>query len=176
MLIRRETPEDRAAVHAVHADAFRRAPEDPEPVEARLVDDLRADGDLIGALSLVAIRDGEVVGHVCGSPARLGTDTTAAVGLGPLGVRRNHHRTGVGSALVHTILGAADALGYGLVVLLGSPDYYHRFGFVLATKFGVVPPDPAWVPHFQVRSLTAYQPSQTGDFRYAPAFERLRPP
>lgn len=173
MLIRRETPEDRAAIHAVHADAFRRSPEDPEPVEARLVDDLRADGDLIGALSLVAIRDGEVVGHVCCSPARLGDDATAAVGLGPLGVRRAHHRTGVGSALVHTVLGAADALDYGLVVLLGSPDYYCRFGFVPAANFDVAPPDPAWVPHFQVRSLTAYRTSQTGDFRYAPAFDGL---
>lgn len=170
MLIRRETPEDREAIHAVHADAFRSA---PEPVEARLVDDLRADGDLIGALSFVAIRDGEMVGHVCCSTARLGEDTTATVGLGPLGVRRAHHRTGVGSALVHTTLGAADALGHGLVVLLGSPDYYRRFGFVLAETFGVVAPDPAWVPHFQVRPLTAYRPSQTGNFRYAPAFERL---
>ncbi len=173
MLIRRETPEDQPAIRAVHADAFRKTPGDPEPVEARLVDDLRADGDLISTLSLVAIRDGEVVGHVCCSPGRLGEDATAAVGLGPLGVRKALHRTGVGSALMHAVLGAADALGYGLVVLLGSPDYYHRFGFVLSGTFGVRPPDPAWVPHFQVRPLTAYRLAHTGEFRYSPAFDRL---
>lgn len=172
MLIRRETPDDRAAVHTVHSEAFRREP-GVTPVEAPLVDELRADGDLIGALSFVAVRDGEVVGHVCCSPARLGADTGVAVGLGPLGVLPAHHRDGVGSALVHTVLGAADALGHGLVVLLGSPAYYSRFGFVLASTLGVTPPEPEWAEHFQARPLAGYKATQTGAFEYAPAFSRL---
>jgi len=172
MLIRRETPDDQAAVHTVHAEAFRREP-GVTPVEAPLVDDLRADGDLIGALSFVAVRDGEVVGHVCCSPARLGDDTGVSVGLGPLGVLPAHHRDGVGSALVHTVLGAADALSYGLVVLLGSPAYYSRFGFVLASTLGVTPPDPQWAEHFQARPLAGYKATQQGAFEYAPAFSRI---
>ncbi|MEV4055606.1 N-acetyltransferase [Amycolatopsis sp. NPDC049688] len=172
MLIRRETPADQAAIHAVHSEAFRRDGNDP-PVEAPLVDELRADGDLINALSLVAVRDSEVVGHVCCSRARLGEDTTTAVGLGPLGVLPAHQRDGVGSALMHAVLGAADALGHGLVVLLGNPAYYSRFGFVTASDLSITAPDPAWGPHFQARTLAAYQSTQAGAFEYAPAFSRI---
>ncbi|KDN23345.1 GNAT family N-acetyltransferase [Amycolatopsis rifamycinica] len=172
MLIRRETAADRAAIHAVHSEAFRREP-GITPAEAPLVDELRAEGDLIDALSLVAVRDGAVVGHVCCSRARVGDDTTAAVGLGPLGVLPAHQKSGVGSALVHAVVGAADALGYGLVVLLGNPAYYSRFGFVTASDLSITAPDPQWGPHFQARTLAAYEPTQAGAFEYAPAFSRI---
>jgi putative acetyltransferase len=172
MLIRRETPADQAAIHTVHSEAFRREP-GVTPVEAPLVDELRADGDLVDALSLVAVRDGEIAGHVCCSRARVGDDTTSAVGLGPLGVLPAHQAARVGSALVHAVLGAADALGYGLVVLLGSPDYYARFGFVTASTLLITAPDPVWSKHFQARTLTGYKPTQAGAFEYAPAFSRI---
>ncbi|MFJ7212528.1 GNAT family N-acetyltransferase [Amycolatopsis sp. NPDC098790] len=172
MLIRRETPADRSAVHTIHSKAFRREP-GVTPVEAPLVDELRADGDLIDALSLVTVRDGEVVGHVCCSRARIGDDMTSAVGLGPLGVLPAHQGSGVGSALVHAVLGAADALGYGLVVLLGSPGYYSRFGFVTASTLSITAREPAWGKHFQARTLTGYKPTQAGAFEYAPAFSRI---
>ena len=172
MLIRRETPADQATIHSVHSAAFRREP-GVTPVEAPLVDELRADGDLVDALSLVAVRDGEIAGHVCCSRARVGDDTTSAIGLGPLGVLPAHQAAGVGSALVHAVLGAADALGYGLVVLLGSPDYYARFGFVTASTLLITAPDPAWGKHFQARTLTGYKPTQVGAFEYAPAFSRI---
>ena len=172
MLIRRETPADRSTVHTIHSEAFRREP-GVTPVEAPLVEELRADGDLLDALSLVAVRDGEVVGHVCCSRARVGDDTTSAVGLGPLGVLPAHQASGVGSALVHAVLGAADALGYGVVVLLGNPAYYGRFGFVTASTLSITAPDPAWDKHFQVRTLTGYKPTQAGAFEYAPAFSRI---
>ncbi|WIY05949.1 N-acetyltransferase [Amycolatopsis mongoliensis] len=172
MLIRRETPADRSTVYAIHSEAFRREP-GVTPIEAPLVDELRADGDLLEALSLVAVRGGEVVGHVCCSRARIGEDTTSAVGLGPLGVLPAHQASGVGSALVHAVLGAADALGYGLVVLLGNPAYYARFGFVTASTLSITAPDPAWSKNFQARTLTGYKPTQAGAFEYAPAFSRI---
>jgi putative acetyltransferase len=172
MLIRRETAADQTAIHAVHSAAFRRE-EGVTPIEAPLVDELRAEGDLINALSLVAVRDGNVVGHVCCSRARLGDDTTAAVGLGPLGVRPEHQAAGVGSALVHAVVAAADALGYGLVVLLGEPAYYSRFGFVTASDLSITAPDPQWGRYFQARTLAAYEPTQAGAFEYAPAFSRI---
>jgi putative acetyltransferase len=172
MLIRRETPDDRAPIFAVHTEAFRPR-SGPDPGEARLVDELRADGDLIPALSLVAIRDGELVGHICCSPAKLGEDADAAIGLGPLGVLPGYQRTGVGSALVHATLAAADALGYGLVVLLGDPGYYSRFGFVLASALAITPAEPGWTRHFQARPLTGYLPTQAGAFTYSPAFARI---
>ncbi|QKV78373.1 GNAT family N-acetyltransferase [Amycolatopsis sp. Hca4] len=172
MLIRRETPADRAAIHTVHAEAFRRE-EGVTPVEAPLVDELRAEGDLINALSLVAVREGTVIGHVCCSRARIGEDTTVAVGLGPLGVLPAHQKSGVGSALVHAVVAAADALGHGVVVLLGNPAYYSRFGFVTASDLSITAPDPRWGAHFQARTLAAYEPTQAGAFEYAPAFSRI---
>ncbi|MEW2501541.1 GNAT family N-acetyltransferase [Amycolatopsis sp. CA-161197] len=172
MLIRRAVRADETAIRAVHTAAFAQPGLTTVP-EALLVDGLRADGDLIPELSLVAERDGQVVGHVCSSPAKLGQDHRSAVGLGPLGVLPEFHRGGVGSALVHTTLGAADALGFGLVVLLGDPGYYGRFGFVLAEQLGITPPVPEWARHFQARALTAHQPENRGAFSYAPAFERL---
>ncbi|WP_206790171.1 GNAT family N-acetyltransferase [Amycolatopsis sp. MtRt-6] len=172
MLIRRETPADQAAIHAVHSEAFRREP-GGTPIEAPLVDDLRAEGDLINALSLVAVHDGAVVGHVCCSRARLGDHAETAVGLGPLGVLPAHQTSGVGSALMHAVVGAADALGYGLVVLLGEPAYYSRFGFVEAATLSIVSPDASWGKYFQARTLAAYEPTQSGAFTYAPALARL---
>ncbi|SFW66405.1 GNAT family N-acetyltransferase [Amycolatopsis australiensis] len=172
MLIRRATSADRATIHAIHREAFRREP-GVTPVEAPLVDDLRADGDLVDALSLVAVREGDLVGHLCGSRARVGEDTTSAVGLGPVGVLPAHQAHGVGSALMHAVLGAADALGYGLVVLLGEPAFYSRFGFVAASTLSITAPDPGWGRYFQARTLTGYTSTQAGAFEYAPAFSRL---
>jgi putative acetyltransferase len=90
-----------------------------------------------------------------------------------LSVRPDRQRAGVGSALVHTVLGAADALGETVVVLLGSPAYYRRFGFRPAAELGIVAPVAEWAPHFLARPLSAYHPGVRGEFRYAEPFERL---
>ena len=74
---------------------------------------------------------------------------------------------------MHTVIGAADALGEPLIALLGSPAYYSRFGFVAATEVGIAAPDPLWSVHFQIRTLSAFDPSMTGSFTYAAAFDRL---
>ncbi len=74
---------------------------------------------------------------------------------------------------MHAVLGAADALGEPLVALLGSTGYYPRFGFRLASEYGITPTDPEWEPHFQVRPLTAYDPAVRGEFGYPEPFERL---
>ncbi|WP_279340394.1 GNAT family N-acetyltransferase [Sphaerisporangium perillae] len=173
MLIRRELPADIPAIRDVHAAAFAKpdAPADTS-VEAGLVDALRACDAWIPELSLVAITaDGAVAGHVVCSRASVGS--TPALGLGPLGVLPAHQRQGVGHALMHAVLGAADALGEPLVVLLGHRDYYPLFGFRPAGEFGITPPVEAWGPHFQVRTLAGYAPDMRGAFRYAKPFEDL---
>jgi putative acetyltransferase len=167
VLIRREQPTDVDAIHAVHADAFETA------LEAGLVRALRADAGWLPELSLVAERDGAVVGHVVCTRAHVGD--APALGLGPLGVREHHQRTGVGSALMHAVLGAADALREPVVVLLGHRDFYPRFGFVPATTLGIEPPEPDWGDHFQARPLTAYTPKLRGGFAYAKPFTELTP-
>jgi putative acetyltransferase len=172
MLIQRETPELAAAVRAVTAAAFAQ-PDQPgtDPVEAVLVDELRVGDAWIPALSFVAIEAGEVVGHVVCSRARVGTHP--ALGLGPLSVHPDHQRRGVGTALMYTVLGAADALDEPLVVLLGNPAYYARFGFRLAEEHGITPPVEQWRPYFQARPLSAFTPALTGPFTYAEPFNRV---
>lgn len=171
MLIRRETPADIPSVHAVVTAAFA-APGAPEPAEAALVGRLRAGGDRLPELSLVAVGEqGQVVGHVLCTRGYAGE--APVLGLAPLAVDPGHQNRGVGSALVHAVLGAADALGEPLVAVLGSPAYYGRFGFRPSGEAGIAPPDPAWAPHFQVRTLSGHSPAMRGDFRYAPPFDGL---
>ena len=193
MLIRREGETDAEAIRAVTAAAFARpgapgqapsaqgppgqappgqAPLGQAPPEVRLVDELRASGAWIPALSLVAIGPGDdVTGHVLCTRGYVADVPVLA--LGPLGVRPDRQRAGVGSALMHAVLGAGDALGEPLVALLGDPGYYARFGFRLSREYQITPPVASWQPHFQVRLLTAYRPSARGMFRYAEPFDRL---
>jgi putative acetyltransferase len=171
VILRRETPDDRVAISAVHTAAFARSDGGDVP-EARLVDALRDDGDIIPALSLVASINEEVVGHVVCSRANI--DGCPSVGLGPLAVLPAYQRRGVGQALMHAVLAAADALEAPAVVLLGDPGYYHRFGFLLAQPLGLLPSEPSWAEHLQVRRLSAWDGSLCGTFQYAPAFDRLQ--
>ena len=127
--VRPETPADVPSVRAVHRAAF------PSPLESRLVDALRAAGK--ATLSLVAEEDARVVGHVLFSPVSVEGTAARGVGLAPLAVLPGHQRGGHGSTLVREGLTRTAALGYDFVVLLGEPDYYRRFGFVPASRFGL---------------------------------------
>lgn len=172
MLIRREEPADVAAIRDVTAAAFARPDRPGEvPGEAVLVEELRDSAAWIPALSMVAIGpDGDVVGHVLGSRGMVGS--VPAVALGPISVHPDHQRRGIGHALMHAFLGAADAMGEPLVALLGSPEYYSRFGFRAGSEYGILPP-AEWGPHFQVRTLAAYDPGLRGTFTYAEPFSRF---
>jgi putative acetyltransferase len=171
VIIRRETFGDRPAVDAVISAAFARSGGDDPPQETTLVQALRGDVGWIGSLSLVATRDRRIVGHVVCTRAWLGD--LGVLGLGPLSVLPDCQRQGIGHALMHAIIGAADAAGEPLIALLGDPRFYGRFGFVAASGLGVLPPDPAWAEHFQVRTLGDCPSSIGGSFRYATPFDDL---
>jgi putative acetyltransferase len=173
VLIRREVPGDEDDIQKVHAEAFAPAYPEGRPVEPGLVDALRASEAWIPALSLVAEFDGDVVGHVCVTRATLDPGDHPVLGLGPLGVLPQRQKLGVGSALMHAVLGAADALDEPLVVLLGHPEYYPRFGFRPAAELGIDPGVPEWGAAFQTRTLTTYRTELRGRFRYAAPFEEL---
>lgn len=170
VLIRRELPADVDAIAAVHRAAFadQIPPGADEPMEAGLVARLRASEAWLPALSVVAEIDGEVRGHVCLTRATV--TGRPALALGPIGIPPQHQGHGIGAALMHAVLGAADALDEPLVALLGHLDYYPRFGFVPGSTLAIDPGVPDWVSHFQVRPLSAYTPDLAGEFRYAEPF------
>ena len=122
MFVRPELPGDRVDVRTVHTAAFGRS------AEADLVDPLRATEGWLPSLSLVAEQHGTIVGHVLFSDVLLAG--RPVLSLAPLGVHPDHQRAGIGTALVRTGLAIAERTDRGLVVVLGNPAYYGRFGFL----------------------------------------------
>ena len=177
MIVRRERPGDIEIVAAIDRAAFPAPPgrPDADPIEVGLLAALRADDGWVPALSLVAVdaaAPDDIVGHVVGTRGQVGD--APAVGLGPIGVRPDRQREGVGSALMHAVLAAADACGNPLVALLGDPAFYGRFGFVTSADVDIEPPNPAWGVHFQVRVLgDGRAEGLVGRFRYAAPFDDL---
>jgi putative acetyltransferase len=174
VIVRAQQTDDYDGIRHVYDEAFRRpgfrAPLDAAsvPPEVGLFEALWAAGDVIPELSFTAAIDGEVVGHVTASRATVAANPVVAVG--PIGVLPAHQGIGIGSGLMEALLTAADAANVPLVVLLGAPEYYGRFGFRPAGELGVLSPQPEWGDAFQARALTAFTSSLAGPFTYAPAF------
>ena len=175
VVIRPERPEDAAAARAVHIDAFPVPDGEVQSVESVLVDWLREDGDVLWPLTLVAERDGQIVGSVVCSRGTI--DERDSVGLGPIGVCAAYQGKGIGTRLMEAVIEAAQESGEREIVLLGDPGFYGRFGFVPATTVGVVSPAPWPDAYFQVKPLADFDPATDGgSFRYAGAFDRLNGP
>lgn len=170
LLVRRETPGDTAASTRVHARAFPTPEGTSAPVEVTLLQELRSSDAWLPRLSLVAATcTGEVVGHAVCTRAHVADHP--ALALGPVAVVPDLQGRGVGSALLHALLAAAEAYDEPLVGVLGEPAFYGRFGFVPGTRVGVEAPDPGWGEYFQVRTLSAHSAGLRGAFRYPPPFD-----
>lgn len=131
MTIRKELPADIDAIHRLNQAAF------GQNSEADLVDRLRARGKV--TLSLVAEKDGRVVGHILFSPVtieRKGGIITIQ-GLAPMAVLPQCQKCGIGSRLVEQGLALLKETGQRAVVVLGHLGYYPRFGFIPASRFGI---------------------------------------
>lgn len=166
MIIRREHAGDRPEVLALVEAAF------PEPVEARLLRELFAAREYLPTLSLVAESErGEILGYVITTRAWIGA--ADSLGLGPIAVLPGYQRQGIGSALMHATIAAANDMAERTLVLLGSAEYYPRFGFVPADSMGITSPDPSWGSHFMALALDAFVPGQHGHFKYAEPFNSL---
>jgi len=159
-VIRDELPDDRAAIHAVVAAAFGRR------AEADLVEQLREDGAL--AVSLVAVEGDAIVGHLVLSPMKA---SFRALGLAPLSVLPARQRAGIGGQLIWEALARVDREGWRAVFVLGSPDYYQRFGFSVGAAAGFASPYAG--PHFMVRLPPGSVLPPAGGVDFAPAFAVL---
>ncbi len=160
MHIRDEEPADRAAIREVVTAAF------GQPLEADLVDRLRAEGDSV--LSLVAMEEGRVVGHVLFSRM---SAPFRALGLAPVAVMPDRQRAGIGSRLIRIGLERAAEDGWQAVFVLGDPAFYRRFGFDADQASGFSSPYAG--PHLMVLALGGALPAMTGEIAYAPAFAGL---
>src|SRR5262245_31962393 len=167
--VRLELRADAAAVHEVVARAF------PTDAEARLVARLREVAR--PQISVVAIdASGRVIGHVLFTPVEIlaAEGASRALGLAPLAVRPEHQRRGVGSALVRAGLAECREIGEPVVVVLGHPGYYPRFGFRPAWELGLYYRRPGPEPSFLVAELEPRAlRGRRGEVRYHPAFSDL---
>lgn len=168
MIVRPETPDDFEAIQALVAAAFGRGN------EAELVRLLRASDAYLPELALVAEIDDEIAGHILISYVTLLNDDEEfqVLSLAPLAVLPERQNSGIGGALVEAGLEIADERGEPLVVLLGHPEYYPRFGFEVASGYGIEPPyDGVRDAAFMVRRLSAYDARYRGRIQYPSAFE-----
>jgi putative acetyltransferase len=160
--IRPETSADAAAIEAVTIAAFLNAPHTGHN-EQFIVRALRESGAL--AISLVAVVDGSVIGHVALSPVSISDGASGWFGLGPISVVPALQGIGVGSRLMREALRALEEKAAAGCVLLGDPKYYRRFGFQADSALALpgVPPE-----YFQ--ALTLGSSAARGTVSYHSAF------
>jgi putative acetyltransferase len=134
--IRPESLADHEAVYTINREAF------GAEGEARLVEALRRSPAFIPELSLVAFEGSKAVGHILFTPivVRSAERSHDALALAPMAVLPAYQKQGIGSALVRRGLDDARALGHTVVIVVGHPEYYPRFGFVPARPLGINAP------------------------------------
>lgn len=134
MIIRTEEPKDYKQVYELNYHAFNKRED-----ESKLIEKIRSSESFIPELSIVAAENDRVLGHILISKAQVihesaGYDVTV---LAPIAVLPEYQRQGIGAALINEGLKRCADLDYGLVLLIGHPSYYPKFGFVPARHHGL---------------------------------------
>lgn len=169
LTIRPETPADIPAIYALNKAAF-----DNRDAEPGLVDAVRRSDGFIPQLSLVAELDRQVTGHILFSIIKIETPTgpIPALALAPMAVLPGFQGQGTGSALVRRGLEECRRLGHAIVIVLGHPNFYPRFGFSAALTRALECPygdcGPAWMA---IELIPGALQGVTGRVVYPPAFE-----
>lgn len=137
IVIREENNKDFNEVYEVIKSAFMNA-EHTDNNEHNLVNKLRGSEAFVKGLSLVAEDNGKIVGHIILTKVKIGNNESLA--LAPLAVLPNYQKSGIGSKLIIESHKRAKELGYRSVIVLGHPDYYPRFGYQPASRWGIKAP------------------------------------
>ncbi len=161
-MIRDATLREFPAIRAVVRHAFGQAD------EANLVENLRADGDVL--FELVAADQSAIQGHILYTRLSIdrGGETLAAAALAPVSVLPAFQRSGLGKALIEAGNGRCAALGLKAILVLGHPDYYPRFGFSARQAEALDAPFSG--PSFMALELEPGCLKMGGRVRYAAAF------
>jgi len=141
LIIRTAKESDRNEILNIHKRAFGK---EKGPVISKLVDDLLDDETARPILSLVAVNDDKLIGHILYTKVRI-TQTESPVSaqiLAPLAVLPEFQKRGIGQKLINEGLKRLKASGTELVFVLGHPTYYPRCGFAPAGKQGFEAPYP----------------------------------
>lgn len=162
LLIRPESGGDISGIREVNIEAFADHPVSRQ-TEHLIVDALRTAGAM--ELSLVAVEEGRVLGHVAFSRAVVGDAESGWYLLGPIAVLPSRQGQGIGSALVEA--GLSEIRSHGAVgcVLVGDPGYYGRFGFATFSDL-----EYEGVPHEYVLGLQFADDAPSGCIRAHDAF------
>lgn len=168
MNIREERIEDYSEVYALIKEAFATA-EHSDGNEQNLVVALRSNKEaFLPALSLVAEHEGEIVGHILFTKAKVAGDEVLV--LAPLSVKPSCQRQGIGQALIQEGHRVAQEKGFRYSVVLGSADYYPKMGYVPAEQFGIQTPGGIPPENFMAIALQSNAPRLNGPIAYAKEF------
>ena len=131
LIIREESPKDINGIYEINKQAFE------DESEAKIVNALREADEL--SLSLVAQINNQIVGHIAFSEVKIdsGAESYDAIGLAPMAILPEYQRRGYGSELVEKGLKILSERGHEIVVVLGHPEYYPKFGFITTDKYGI---------------------------------------
>ncbi|KMY48749.1 GNAT family N-acetyltransferase [Peribacillus loiseleuriae] len=170
--IKQETSSDYRTVETLIKSAFETA-EYTDHDEHNLVARLRKSDALIPELSLLAMIENDIVGHILFTKVTIhnGKEKRLSLALAPVAVLPNYQGKGIGSKLILEGINRAKSLGFGSVIVLGHKDYYPRFGFVPASKYGIMAPFEVPNEAFMALELkSGALHSVTGTVEYAKEF------
>ena len=166
--IRVEQKRDYRAVEEVTREAFWNH-HVPGCDEHYLLHILRSAAVFIPALSMVAERDGEIVGHIAYAKSFVTGDDGQkheVLTFGPVSVHPDSQSQGIGSRLIETTLKKAVGMRYAAVMIYGDPAYYGRFGFLQGKTFGIAASDNFWIPSLQGLELVPGTLKKIGGGRF----------
>ncbi len=165
--IRKETKQDYEEVYKIVKEAFASA-EHSDGNEQDLVVSLRDSDSFIPELSLVAIKDDKIVGHILFTKIKIGEDEELT--LAPLAILPEYQRQGIGKKLIERGHKIAKELGYHYCVVLGSERYYPKTGYVPASRYGIKAPFEVLNENFMAIKLNDTNQEINGIVEYAKEF------